>query len=73
MERKTYKIEEVAEILGIGKASLYAAVRKGELPAIRLGKRIVVSRATIDALLDVDVERVKDHDSTPILQMGADD
>ena len=51
-ERKTYTVDEVAAMLGIGRASLYSAIKKGEIPgAIRLGKRIVLSKVTIDAML----------------------
>ena len=52
VERKTYSVDEVAAILGIGRASVYAAIRKGELAAIRLGNRRVVAKATIDAMLE---------------------
>ena len=51
VERKTYSVDEVSAILGIGRASLYAAIRKGELEAIRIGHRIVVPKATVDAML----------------------
>lgn len=56
VERLTYTIDEVAAILGIGRASLYAAIKKGELPAIRLGNRIVVSKKTIQAMLLAEAE-----------------
>ena len=49
--RRTYSVDEVAAILGIGRASLYTAIRKGELSAIRLGNRIVVPKATVDNML----------------------
>ena len=49
--RQTVTVEEAAKLLGIGRGSAYEAVRRGELPAIRLGKRLVVPRAALDRLL----------------------
>ena len=50
-ERQTVDIEEVAEILGVSRQSAYSAARAGELPVIKIGRRMVVSRAALDALL----------------------
>ena len=41
-ERQTLTVEEAAEILGIGRNSAYEAIRRGEIPALRLGRRLVV-------------------------------
>jgi excisionase family DNA binding protein len=49
--RETLTVEEAGRVLGIGRASAYDAVKRGELPVIRLGKRIVVPRAALDRLL----------------------
>ena len=46
MERATYTIEEAAEILGIGRSSAYQAVRAGDIPTIRVGRRLLVPRMT---------------------------
>ncbi|MGD9934605.1 MAG: helix-turn-helix transcriptional regulator [Dehalococcoidia bacterium] len=53
MERETLNLEEVAVKLGIGRGSAYQAAKDGTLPVkvIRVGRRIVVSRAALDALL----------------------
>lgn len=45
-------VPEAGRMLGICRDSAYAAVKSGALPAIRLGKRIVISRAVIERLLD---------------------
>jgi excisionase family DNA binding protein len=52
MTRKTLSVEEAAHVLGIGRGSAYEAVRRGELPAIRIGKRLVVPRAALQRLLE---------------------
>lgn len=49
--RETLTVQEAARALGIGRGSAYQAVRRGELPVIRLGKRLVVPRAALERLL----------------------
>jgi excisionase family DNA binding protein len=51
MERRTYTVTEAATVLGISRTSAYERVRAGELPALRLGRRIVITRAVVDAML----------------------
>ena len=51
MDSQTYTVEEVGEILGIGRRLAYEAVRRGEIPSLRLGRRIVVGREALDELL----------------------
>jgi excisionase family DNA binding protein len=51
-ERRTYTIEEAAEMLGISRATAYEAVKRGQLPALRLGRRrFVISAAALNRLL----------------------
>lgn len=47
LERATYTINEAAEILGIGRSSAYRAARTGEIPTIKIGRRILVGRQTL--------------------------
>lgn len=54
MERLTYSVSEVAQLLGISRASAYTHVRTGEIPSITLGGRIVVPRRALEAMLDVE-------------------
>ena len=51
MERLTYTVNEVAELLGISRTSAYECVRRGEIPAIELGRRLVIARSTVDRIL----------------------
>jgi len=51
MERRTYTVTEAATVLGISRTSAYERVRAGDLPALRLGRRIVIARATVDAFV----------------------
>ncbi len=50
-ERQTYSVEQAARILGIGRNSAYEAIRRGEIPALRLGRRLVVPRQALERLL----------------------
>lgn len=45
-------VEEAAELLGISRGLAYELVRKGDLPSIRLGRRLVVPRRRLLALVD---------------------
>jgi excisionase family DNA binding protein len=50
-ERLTLKVEEAAEALGISRALAYELVARGEIPSLRLGRRIVVPRRGLEAML----------------------
>jgi excisionase family DNA binding protein len=50
-ERLTLTVEEAAASLGISRASAYEAVRRGDIPAIRIGRRILVPRAALEKFL----------------------
>jgi excisionase family DNA binding protein len=45
-------VAEAGEMLGLGRAAAYEAVKRGELPTLRFGRRIVVPRAALLRLLD---------------------
>jgi len=40
-------------LLGIGRSLGYQMAHNGQLPVIRLGKRLLVSRKAFEAMLDV--------------------
>jgi excisionase family DNA binding protein len=44
-------VAEVAELLGISRASAYTYVRTGQIPSVTLGSRIIVPRKALDELL----------------------
>src|SRR4051794_12134166 len=53
--RYTFSISEAAEILGISRSAAYESARRGDLPVIRFGRRVVVTRATIEDLLSTPI------------------
>jgi excisionase family DNA binding protein len=50
-DRKTYDVEEAGRLLGIGRNQAYEAAKRGQLPTIRIGKRILVPKNALDRLL----------------------
>ena len=52
-QRLTISVEEAGQLLGISRGLAYALVSRGDIPSIRLGRRIVVPRRALDQLLDI--------------------
>ena len=51
-ERPTMSIREAAKMLGIGVNGAYEAAKRGEIPTIQIGKRILVLREPFKRLLE---------------------
>ena len=45
------KVDEVARALRVGRRQCYAAIERGEIPAIRIGRSLRVPRAWLDRTL----------------------
>ncbi len=45
-------VEEAAAYLRISRGLAFAAVRDGSLPCVRIGRRILIPRRQLEALLD---------------------
>jgi len=56
-DRLVFTVTEVAELLGVSRAFAYELAARGELPVLRLGRRVVVPKAALLALLSMAVER----------------
>ena len=50
--RRTYTVLQAARLAGIGKNSMYESARHGEVPVIRIGKRLLIPKAAFDRLLE---------------------
>lgn len=50
-ERLAYTVAEAAVLLGIGRTHAYALAKAGKLPTVTLGRRVVVPKARLDAML----------------------
>lgn len=47
----TYPVAVAAALLGMSKATLYRAIERGDLPAIRFGRAVQIPAHVIDRLL----------------------
>jgi len=52
-ERLTISVVEAGRRLGVGKNAAYDAARRGEIPVLRIGRRMVVPIAAFEAMLAV--------------------
>ena len=48
MEKKTVSTKEVAAILGIGRSLTLKLIATGEIPSIKLGRRVLVPVAALE-------------------------
>ena len=49
---KTYRVEDIAKILDIGRSSAYNLVREGHFKTVRIGTAIRISRKSFDEWLE---------------------
>jgi excisionase family DNA binding protein len=54
ISRATYTVPEVCALLGISRATAYAMLRAGEIPARRMGSRWIIARHRFDLWLNAD-------------------
>jgi len=52
LDRLTLTVEEAAELLGISRGLAYELVKRGELPRLQLGRRVVVPRKALEELME---------------------
>ena len=50
-DKLTLSVEETAKLLGIGRNLCYNRVKTGEIPAIKIGRRLLVPRSALEKLL----------------------
>jgi|GEM_PF-888135 len=50
-ERLTLTIDEAARALGIGRNSAFAAAHRGEIPIIKIGRRLLVPKVAFEKML----------------------
>jgi len=61
--RATLTVEQAAMVLGIGRTLAFELARTGQLPTIRLGRRLLVPRVALDRRLDSQLPRQNDSAS----------
>ncbi len=62
-QRLTMTVEEAAVALGISRASAYEAVGRGEIPCIRIGRRILIPKVALERLLNAGGAEVEETSS----------
>lgn len=56
-ERRTINLwPHAGQILGLSRGSTYAAAKRGEIPTIRIGGRILVPRTALERLVEGSTE-----------------
>ena len=52
MELLTYTVDDVAAMLGIARGKAYEHVRNGEIPSVRMGRRLLIPRERFHSWLN---------------------
>ena len=50
-DKPMFSVEEVVAILGVSRATAYRCANTGEIPALRLGRRLLIPRAALARML----------------------
>ncbi len=58
-KRLCLTVPEAAELLGISRNFAYELVKRGELPVMRFGKRLIIPRAALERKLEEGVTQCK--------------
>jgi excisionase family DNA binding protein len=53
-EHPTMRLDDLCELLKLSRSSLYAAAKSGDIPTIRIGRRILVPTAAVRRMLQLD-------------------
>lgn len=70
----TITVQEAAELLGISRGLAYEMARRGKLPALRFGKRLVIPREAIEHLLQAAISKgMSPDDSDATIRDGQAD
>lgn len=50
-QQQTMTVQDVARILGVCRTTVYASIKRGQIPALRIGRRYLVPTAVLERLL----------------------
>lgn len=54
VEEPTMSVDRFAQVVGISRGSAFNAVKNGEVPSLRFGRRIRIPTAAVKRMLDGD-------------------
>jgi excisionase family DNA binding protein len=60
-ERLTFTVDECAKKLGIGRQLAYDQVRAGRIPSIKVGRRLLIPRRSLEKLLNSSENRQTEY------------
>jgi len=60
-DKLTLTVDETAKILGVGRNSAYEAIARGEIPVVKVGKRLLVPKVALEKLLNGRLLKSKDE------------
>lgn len=66
--RPLLNIAEVIEMLPLGRSTVYAAIRAGEIPSIRIGRRLLIPTAALCELVGLAPEDLAETAGTAVHQ-----
>ena len=49
--RGLYTVVEAAQLVGVGRSTMYELVSRGEVASIRVGRKVLIRRSTLEGLL----------------------
>ena len=52
MEKRVFTVDEVAEQLGCHALTVRRAIARGEMPAVRVGRKVVIPAKALDEFLE---------------------
>ena len=52
MSKLSYSIDEAVEASGIGRTTIYALIKAGELTPVKIGRRTLIRKSDLEALLE---------------------
>ena len=58
--RLTITVDEAAAALGLGRTATYDAVRRGEIPSVRLGRRVLIPTGPLLEMLGAGSDSTED-------------
>jgi len=50
-EKMAFSVKETAQLLGVGRNTMWKAVWRGQVPTIRIGKRRLVPKVALEQML----------------------
>jgi len=60
-DKALLRVEEAAEILGIGRSKMYALVVSGSIPSVRFGRSVRIPRNRLETWIDEQVRLAEDR------------